>query len=110
MNRDLKLIIKYKGPSSYGTPRADQTFGKLLEQARYDTQFKDIDLVDLDMLKGQIDEMMEYLFHEKRFRQINSLFGGKIKIDYTEQYFMIDDHKFYSLEELEKAWKNKAFL
>lgn len=107
MSNDFELMHKYTLDMNY---RACDTLTQLVDQAKYPSKFKSIDLIDLNMLRLQIDESIQFLFLCKRFRQLDELFKGKIVFDNNKRCFAIDDHEFQSLDEIEKAWKNRAFL
>lgn len=69
---------------------------------------KIMDIIDLDALKIQVDEIMEFLFVVKRFRKLSKMFDGKLACH--QDCFEIEGHKFQTLDEVEKCYNNRAFL
>jgi hypothetical protein len=73
-----------------------------------DLHDKITEATDLVFLKKEVNLIFEYLIVRKRLCQLNSLFNDKLS--YDETGFLIEDKRFASLDEVEKAWNNKAFL
>jgi hypothetical protein len=67
--------------------------------------------VDIPVLKEKIDEFLQFLDIRKRFDKLNILFNGKLSFgDRTDSLFTVDGHEFSTLDEVERAWKLRAFL
>lgn len=67
-----------------------------------------ISILDLSVFKTQIDELFEYLVLYKRFRALDLATQGALKAGKGK--FIIDNFSFDTLDEVEKAWKNKSFI
>jgi hypothetical protein len=73
-----------------------------------------IEVTNLSFAKEKIDELFIFLFIQQRFMKLYKLFDERLSYsmgDLTnDDYFIINDHKFSTLDEVEKAWNNKSFL
>lgn len=106
MEHDLHLINKYAHYSATYNPT-----GLLRDVACQNGEASDmkaIDVIDLTLLKQEIDEVFDFLYAYKRYRELNKKFSHKLA--YDKEGFKLDDHVFQSLDEVEKAWNNRAFL
>jgi hypothetical protein len=66
------------------------------------------ELLDLDILESEFDKCIAYFRLCKRFRAMDKLLDGELSI--TDDGFEIDEHLFQTLDEVQKAVDNKAFL
>lgn len=69
---------------------------------------KNWDLLDLEACSVKMNEAIRAVACKKRFDQLNEM--SKTAIKYSLDGFVIDDHKFETLDEVERAWKLKIFL
>ncbi len=68
---------------------------------------KNYDVLDLESVKMKMDEVFEAITLKVRF---DSLLDLNSSIICNKDCFELDTHKFETLDEVEKAIKNKAFL
>lgn len=124
-SRDLYLLSKYD--------RYDNTEFKIFDllgsiaQARPDSVYNAVDAIDIEALRFQVDEFLEYCIVLKRYRKLDMQFNGTLKFvqperhqkqsvnsssptEPKEDHFEIGEHIFHTLDEVEKAWANRAFL
>lgn len=69
---------------------------------------KNWDLLDLEACSGQVNEALRAVACKKRFDYLNAISCTAIK--YSVDGFLLDNHKFETLDEVERAWKLKAFI
>src|SRR5271157_5644394 len=69
---------------------------------------KSWDLLDLESCKVKVSEALRAVACKKKFDQLNEMSNTAIK--YSIDGFMLDNHKFETLDEVERAYKLKAFL
>lgn len=69
---------------------------------------KNWDLLDLDVCQAKVNEAFRAAILRKRFDYLNEVSNTAIK--YSKDGFMLDNHKFETLDEVERAWKLKAFI
>lgn len=65
------------------------------------------ELLDLDLTENNMLDTFRYLKDLKRYRRLQNQMTS---LYYTEEGFFIDGHQFETLDQVEKAIKNKAFL
>jgi hypothetical protein len=107
MSRDLELLNKYGGVGGSFDPLAAFRLLQDIDTYAY-REFESIDALDLDELRFQVDTIFEYLYVLKRFRKLRRLFKGEL--GFNSEGFLLNNHTFQTLDEVECAWKNKAFL
>jgi hypothetical protein len=66
------------------------------------------ELLDLESCKAKVDEAFRAIACKKRFEHLNEISNTAIK--YSRDCFLLDNHKFETLDEVERAWKLKAFI
>lgn len=66
------------------------------------------DLLDLESCTEKVNEALRAIACKKRFDQLNKMSNTAIK--YSMDGFILDNHKFETLDEVERAYKLKAFL
>lgn len=66
------------------------------------------ELINLDLIKNQIDETFRCLVIKQRFILLSELINGALQ--YDDFGFTVGEHRFQTLDEVERAIKNKAFL
>lgn len=69
-----------------------------------------IDAIDVDALKGGVEEAFEYLRLLKRCRQLSKLSDNQLDINDVKGTYELSSHSFNTLDEVEKALNNKALL
>ena len=67
-----------------------------------------MDLLDLKTIQTSVEDHFKYLFLRKRFNLIKAV--SPVGIDYDHDGFHVKDSTFETLDEVEKAIANKAFL
>ena len=65
-------------------------------------------LVDLEVLRDTIDQDFQYLLIRKRYEGL--VLWSNHALTYDDNGFHLDGHDFETLDEVEKAMENKAFL
>lgn len=114
MSRDLELMIKYGGGTSAGGNgysariNAISLLRDIINQDGEANVFRAVDALDLDNLKESFDELFEFLYVYKRYRKINKKFNYTLSWD--KEGFKLNESLFQTLDDLEKAYKNRAFL
>lgn len=66
------------------------------------------DCLDMEATKAKVDEALRAVACKRRFEYLNEI--SKTAIKYSIKGFILDDHTFETLDEVEKAWRLKAFL
>jgi hypothetical protein len=94
---------EYKMFVLYGVRESAPHFNLIAQAMENDTW----ELLDLDLVESNMLDSLNFLKALKRFRRLQNDFPALI---YSENGFFIDDHQFETLDEVEKAIKNKAFL
>lgn len=125
-SRDLYLMNKYDTSLNIGLLKheAIDLLSKVIAAGAHNI-FNAVDVIDLNDLKDQVEECIEYCVVLKRFRKLHSLFGDKLRIvrprfqkmgnappmpSKEDDHFEIDGHAFHTLDEVESAWNNRVFL
>lgn len=98
MRPEYELVSDYDKDELSGVFYTIQT---AIEQENYE-------LLDLDACKGKVEEALHAIACKKRFDYLNKISDTAIK--YSRDGFMLDNHKFETLDEVERAWKLKAFI
>lgn len=98
--KEYELLSKYLYPDS----TLESTF-EVMSMAIYQKQ---IDMIQLDVCRSKINEVFDYLELRKRYDILFNQADAKLKIG--AGCFELDSYKFQTLDEVEKAIKNKAFL
>lgn len=110
MSRDSDLLDKYDLYDRYFTSNLEIL--SVLINEKYRSIYHDasaITSIDLNKLKSVFGEMFEYLSVVSRFLMLRKLSNYKLELnDHAE--FIIKDHVFENLDEVEKALNNKVFL
>ena len=97
---ELKLLNKYlHNPAGF-----DGVFDTV-SQAIFS---KNEHLLKLDECRAKINEIFDYFEVQRRFLSLAEKSNNKLS--FTRNYFELDKHKFETLDEVEKAINNKAFL
>lgn len=66
------------------------------------------DMLNLEAVKRKLDEVFDAMVLKSRFDELYKKSNGKLVCNKTD--FDFESHKFETLDEVEKAIKNKAFL
>ena len=98
MKKEYELVSEFDKAELSGVFYTIQT---AIEQGSYD-------LLDLESCKAKVDEALRAVACKKKFEQLNEMSNTAIK--YSVNGFMLDNHKFETLDEVERAYKLKAFL
>lgn len=69
---------------------------------------KQTGLLNLETVKLKVEEALKALEIRIRFDTLNDMVNGKLTC--TNSNFELNGHEFQSLDEVEKAIENKAFL
>lgn len=104
MSKEAKLLLEFDAPNYSDTEKLGVELEILSDIFRLKGGY---DLINLNLIKEKIDEGFEYLYVKQRFIRLNKLIENKIHI--TDKFY-IDGHGFETLDEVEVAIKNKAFL
>lgn len=83
-------------------------FSKVLEAIISAINNKHCDMLNLEAAKSRVEETMQAL--EIKVRYDSLLSKTKSKLTCSNAGFDLDGHKFETLDEVEKALENKAFL
>lgn len=98
MKKEYELVSDYDKTELSGLFYTIQT---AIEQGAHD-------LLDLESTKIKVDEALRAIACKKRFEYLNEISNTAIK--YSRDCFLLDNHKFETLDEVERAWKLKAFI
>lgn len=83
-------------------------FSKALEAVVSALSNKHCDMLNIEAVKIRVAEAMQALEIRARYDELVQKSKGKLTCDNSG--FDLDGHKFESLDEVEKALNNKAFL
>lgn len=83
-------------------------YSKMLDVVVSTINNKHYDMLKLDVVKSKMDEVYYALELKVRYDTIYETSNGKLTCD--KSGFDFDGHKFETLDEVEKAIKNKVFL
>lgn len=98
--KEYLLLKKYEYPDKPIESPFD-----LVSQALYT---KSVNLLNLSLCKTEIAEVFEYIDLKSRFELLQIHSENKIMVTFTA--FQFEGFQFETLDEIEKALKNKAFL
>ena len=98
--KEYELLTKYHYPEGAIEGPFD-----VMSQALYT---KSTNLLNLDECRARTNEIFDYLELKKRYDSLVEESKGKLQ--FTKEYFDLLKHQFQTLDEVEKALKNKAFL
>ena len=110
MSHDIELMVKY-GSAGSGYHARTNTLNLLRDSINQEggaCNFQAVDALDLDNIKASMDELFEFLAAYKRYRKINKKFNYTLSWD--KDGFKLNESTFQNVEDLEKAWNNRAFL
>ena len=68
------------------------------------------EVIDVPLVKQKVDEAFLRLLVMHRFCKLRLSFNGKLDYNVNDDCFIIEGHKFATLDQVEKALNNKAFL
>ena len=68
----------------------------------------DWEYLNVDVLQSRINEAFVYVRANIRFQELVKSTNGELSMSING--FYLGQHKFETLDEVERAWKNKAFL
>lgn len=83
-------------------------FSKALDAVVSAINSKQLDMLNMEAVKSRVAEAMRAIEVKIRFDTLNAKAKGKLTCNSTG--FELDTHKFETLDEVEKALDNKAFL
>jgi len=109
---ELDLFLKYhnKASSYKSTPKA------LVDLMGYSSEIDSelLLVLDLDVLRNKLEELLDFLMLRKRFEHLVVLMKGDLLYGLDDKResrgFIVSGHAFETLDEVERAWKNKALL
>lgn len=84
------------------------TFTKALEMIGSSIVSKNYRLIDIGAARTKVEETFAAINTKKRYDLL--FIASKCKMTYDASGFIIGDHKFETLDEVEQALNNKAFL
>lgn len=105
INTNKYPIEEYKLLASYSDGDDVRKLYSLLATALIDDSWN---LINLDKAQSIINEHFRFLKVFKRYSDLYILAKGKL--DRSQEGFQLDGHTFKTLDEVEKALNNKAFL
>jgi hypothetical protein len=110
--RELYLLQKYRYSNAGDAIRSMINF---IGNDNIHNVSMNIDIIDLALFRIQLDEFMEHYVIVKRFSTLRQKLGGGLSficssIYDEDAYYLINNHKFYTLDEVEKCLNNKSFL
>ena len=88
----------------YGSNR----FSKTLDAVASAINNKQVGLLNLSVVKSKVEDALMALEIKIRFDALNEVVKGKLTC--TSSNFELNGHEFQTLDEVEKAIENKAFL
>ena len=83
-------------------------YSKVFEMVISVINNKNLDILNFEAVKKRVEESMKAIEMKIRFDSLNSKVNDKLICNKTD--FELDGHKLDSLDEVEKAINNKAFL
>lgn len=98
MKKEYELISDYDKSELSGLFYTIQT---AIEQEAHE-------LLDIEATKAKVEEALHAIACKRRFEHLNRISNTAIK--YSSDCFLLDNHKFETLDEVERAWKLKAFI
>ena len=106
---DADLLYKY---GSHNNSRGYITgMMDMLSTTSVDNLFDNTNIIDIAMFRAQVNEFLTYCSTVKRFNELKNLFDGKLQfVPFHSPHFLIEEHIFHNLDEVEKCWNNKALL
>lgn len=72
------------------------------------TSHKTYELLDLEFCRKRVNELFDFMIAKKRFDKLHE--ESKRKLKYGMNGFDLEGHMFETLDEVEHALRNKAFL
>lgn len=66
------------------------------------------DMLDIESCRGIVNDVFDYFILKRKFTQLSMEVNGKLTFENDK--FKIDNHEFQTLDEVERAVRNKAFL
>lgn len=67
-----------------------------------------LDMLDLSICDEAVKEIFTYLHLKKKYSALKKEANGQLTV--SKDGFKLSGKDFLTIDELEKAWKNKAFL
>lgn len=104
MKTDFDLFLKYDNELAGNYNKAYHS----IDLIRTSLNNNLVEMLDIDSCDSLVKEVIEYLKLKKRFIYLQRKANEKLSI--SKDGFKISDHVFLSLDEVEKALNNKAFL
>lgn len=99
---------EYEAISIIDTGTYSNTFSKALEMIGTSITHKNYHLIDIEAARAKVEETFAAIKAKKRYDALFIVSKGKLTYDASG--FIIGDHKFETLDEVEQALNNKAFL
>ena len=94
----------YNGTSLFSSSKAGNIFNHLNAAVSNNTT----DLLDMDSCRDLVNDVFDFFSLKRRFNQLSMKLNGKLTFE--NDRFKIESHEFQTLDEVEKAVQNKAFL
>lgn len=104
MRSDIDLFIEYDREIAGSYNKAYHA----LELLRNSISSEIVELLDLELCTNSINDIIKYLYLKKRYVILKSLAPGKLSV--SKDGFKLYDNTYMTMDEVERAFKNKAFL
>jgi hypothetical protein len=105
MKSELELYKKYFGDDSYG---ARAKLANKFDSLEKVSTNGDIEVLDVLTIRTTLNEICDYFLLRQRFLKLNDQSKGHLTL--VDDGFKLYDATFTSLDEVERALVNKAFL
>lgn len=105
--KEYKLLFKYENADSSYTTRKEHTkcLGILNDVI---SDGKGCEFLDFSMIKDKVEEILSFVKLYQRYLALSKDSNGSLS--YNNDGFNLDGHSFETLDEVDRALKNKAFL
>ena len=104
MINDLSKYSDYQLVHNFTSEQLANPFNIVITAVLKET----VDLLDLDAVERKIKNIFRILRVENRYNQLFSLSNGQLSVNLKS--FKLNGHEFQSLDEVEAALRNPAFL
>lgn len=79
-----------------------------IELLSHSLSYGSLAMIDLPLVKDSVNRLFDFLEIRQRYEKLK--INSRATLSFDKDGFHLDGHTFYSLDEVERALKNKAFL
>ena len=99
---------EYEALSIYDDYNGKSILKGCIELLSHSMTYNTLPMIDLQLTKESVNRLFDYLELRQKYERLKV--ASRATLSFDKEGFHLEGHTFHSLDEVERALKNKAFL